>query len=349
MPTNILPGSEFSWSENRGWMNWRDAEGGNSGVFVEADFISGFIWSENAGWINTGDGNGPYANTDGTDFGVNILAGGDLDGFAWSENDGWINFGWAANTADANRARFDTTESRFRGYAWCENSGWINLDDDVHFVASQPLCAEPFAASPDPMPSAPGQVRYLTIVPGNAGEVRAIRVTLGSLDGFAGFDGEVRWVGPPAEYPEGALAVPTFWGAELQCAPHFQDWAAVDVLHIYGAAVVPLSEYSVAMVSDCCVNVDDPACLSDELDVETMKWGDVLPPFSGGLFAQPDVSDILAVVDKFLGTTSLRKADTQQQPNVPDPTIKVDLDDILAVVDSFLGAPYPYAGPSACP
>ena len=39
---------------------------------------------ENAGWLNVGDGAGPYGNTTGADFGVNILAGGDLDGFAWA-------------------------------------------------------------------------------------------------------------------------------------------------------------------------------------------------------------------------------------------------------------------------
>jgi hypothetical protein len=71
-PSNIDPAHKFSWGENIGWMNWLDADGGADGVFVGADFLSGYIWMENAGWLNVGNGNGPYGNTGGADFGVNI-------------------------------------------------------------------------------------------------------------------------------------------------------------------------------------------------------------------------------------------------------------------------------------
>lgn len=141
--SDISPVHKWSWSENAGWMNWRDAgnPAGASGVSLPDDFLSGFIWAENLGWINMGDGtpaNGnAYANSTGSDFGVNIdPTTGDLYGFAWGENIGWINFDTrSALTNSGQQARFDFAGERFRGYAWGENIGWINLDDDTHFVA----------------------------------------------------------------------------------------------------------------------------------------------------------------------------------------------------------------------
>ncbi len=122
---------KHSWSENAGWMNWRD--GGATGVAVGRDFLAGVIWAENSGWINVGDGAGPYSNSSGLDFGVNIQIDGSLKGFAWGENAGWINFG-TTPALGASGARYDAAAQRFRGYAWGENIGWINLDDAVHFV-----------------------------------------------------------------------------------------------------------------------------------------------------------------------------------------------------------------------
>jgi hypothetical protein len=143
--TNISASHEFSWGENIGWMNWRDANGGAQGVRVTATYLSGFVWGENVGWISVGDGTpggaGPrYTNATGDDTGVNILSGGDLAGFAWGENIGWINFDTAA-ALGSQRARYDSAANRFRGFAWGENVGWINLDDANQFVA---VCAADF-------------------------------------------------------------------------------------------------------------------------------------------------------------------------------------------------------------
>jgi len=180
--SNVDPDHKFSWSENTGWWNWRDADGTGQGVFVGNDFLSGYIWGENLGWINVGDGMGPYANTTGLDFGVNVLAGGDLDGYAWSENAGWINLGWAASTADAARARFDSGVARFYGYAWSENEGWINLDDDTHYVGAEP--SGPDLLPPD-LPASPHDARknrYITIdAATNGAEMVAYRVMLSSM------------------------------------------------------------------------------------------------------------------------------------------------------------------------
>ena len=135
--SNVTAGKEFAWGENIGWLNWRDANGGVDGVLNCGAHLEGFIWTENAGWINTG--NGPlagsmYTNADSSDFGVNILANGDLAGFAWAENFGWINFSTASAAPD--QARYDSVAGRFRGYAWAENVGWINLDDSNHWVCA---------------------------------------------------------------------------------------------------------------------------------------------------------------------------------------------------------------------
>jgi hypothetical protein len=129
--SNVDATKKYSWQENCGWMNWRDAHATAQGARLAptSDFLSGFIWCENIGWINLGNGAGPYANTNGTNFGVNHAPGsGLLSGLAWGENVGWINFSGGALASPAQPARLDPTGSRLRGYAWGENIGWINLD-----------------------------------------------------------------------------------------------------------------------------------------------------------------------------------------------------------------------------
>lgn len=154
--SNINATDKFSWAENAGWFNWRDANGTLDGVSVEATFLAGFVWGENIGWINLGDGTPgtgtSYANIDGSDFGVNRGGSGDLTGFGWGENIGWVNFDTSG--LGANRARFDAAANRFRGYVWGENVGWINLDDGVAFVGVEPLgppnndCADAISLMP---------------------------------------------------------------------------------------------------------------------------------------------------------------------------------------------------------
>jgi hypothetical protein len=136
--TTIDPNHKFCWTENNGWLNWADANGGTQGVRDRGTCLSGFIWGENCGWINTGNGpvNGlHYANADSADFGVNIDGStGTLSGYAWGENVGWINFGGGALASPPNPARYDAAAGRFRGFAWGENMGWINLDDANAYV-----------------------------------------------------------------------------------------------------------------------------------------------------------------------------------------------------------------------
>src|SRR5262245_51403684 len=102
---------KLSWSENTGWMDWRDAgsPAGTLGVRVSAHVLSGFIWGENVGWINLGSGTPAsgqqYDNRNGSDFGVNRDgATGALSGLAWGENIGWINFAGGALATPPNSA-----------------------------------------------------------------------------------------------------------------------------------------------------------------------------------------------------------------------------------------------------
>ena len=88
--SDIDPTNKYSWEENCGWMNWRDANNALQGVRDRGTYLSGMAWGENVGWVN---------------------------------------FGGGALASPAQPARFDSIANRFRGYAWAENIGWINLDD----------------------------------------------------------------------------------------------------------------------------------------------------------------------------------------------------------------------------
>jgi len=355
---------KVTWSENAGWMNWRDADGTNGSVIVGAYYLTGHVWSENVGWINVGGGEGPYTNTNGSDFGVNIQSNNDLEGYAWAENSGWINFGWAMSTGSANRARFDFSTGRFRGYAWSENDGWINLNHATHYAAAT---VNLYIPEPIADPSGFDKNRYLSfsLEPpvAAAGNRAALRVNLVDLHypdppnaeccpppDYNAFVGEDRWVGPPAVYPE-ALGSPgsgTFVGATLLCLPHFRkDWHTFGLIHVTGAEVIPSSGYLVRSVSDKN-SIESP----DGLEIRTNRWGDVVAPFSPpDPSSQPDFVDISAIVDKFKSLpTAPIKSRTQLQANVPTMGDDISFLDISSCVDAFKGFSYPHIwGPCECP
>src|SRR5204862_6202003 len=74
--------NKYNWSENAGFLNWRDAgtPAASQGVRFSAphgpSFLSGYIWGGNIGWINVGKGAPAdayhYANLTGAEFGVTI-------------------------------------------------------------------------------------------------------------------------------------------------------------------------------------------------------------------------------------------------------------------------------------
>lgn len=135
----VSPAHKFSWNENAGWLDWRDALFGTQSVHLHATYLSGKIWAQNIGWIDVGNdpSNGvSYANTGGSNFGLNHdPSTGQLTGFAWAENVGWLNFGAGALATPPNPARISPTiPRRFFGFAWSENLGWINLGEASAFV-----------------------------------------------------------------------------------------------------------------------------------------------------------------------------------------------------------------------
>ena len=69
------------------------------------------------------------------------------------------------------------------------------------------------------------------------------------------------------------------------------------------------------------------------------------------LTRDPEValSDIAAVVQKFVGLLDPIKARAQLTPNLLDPLDLVDFRDIAAAVAAFVDSIYPYSGPLACP
>jgi hypothetical protein len=136
--SNIDPAHRFAWGENVGWTNWRDAQDGEAGVYVGSHFLTGAIWAENVGYIRVGhEDGGPYENTNGGNYGINVTPDGRFWGFGWGENVGWINFsgGDMASPPQPARVRCD---GRLDGFVWGENIGWINLADATHFVALLP-------------------------------------------------------------------------------------------------------------------------------------------------------------------------------------------------------------------
>jgi hypothetical protein len=143
-PSNVSSAHKFSWAENCGWMNFRDAGSPTRAQGARLSpghhYLAGFVWGDNIGWIHLGSGtpaNGvAYANLTGAASGVTSTpATGQLSGLAWGENVGWINFSGGAMATPANPARVTTTSPRrLAGLAWGENIGWINLDDSANYV-----------------------------------------------------------------------------------------------------------------------------------------------------------------------------------------------------------------------
>ena len=119
------PAHRYVWGENVGWANAGPTNHEVTVHFYEGSggWLSGYAWGENIGWIVMGSaGGGPYANTTGNNWGVNLASDGDLSGYAWGENVGWINFGHAPCDA-----RIDTATGFFSGHAWGENIGWLKF------------------------------------------------------------------------------------------------------------------------------------------------------------------------------------------------------------------------------
>jgi len=239
----------------------------------------------------------------------------------------------------------------------CDIAGNAALDADGNGILD--VCECTAVPAPTLVVDDHAKSRYLSIVPGNAGVETALRVTLGSLEGFPAHNGRVLWVGPPRPYPEEDISDPqrTFTGASLTCEPHFRDWGTIGTLHIFGGEIIPGSSYQIhAVHTRCAAVLDQVTSFGDPIEPPTGLFGDVVPPFADdpGAPAQPDFNDIAGIVQKFVAApTAPIKAFAQLQPNVALADRLIDFKDIAADVSAFVGTAYPdmpgITGPCACP
>ncbi len=211
-------------------------------------------------------------------------------------------------------------------------------------------------------PVAP-KCRYLAFEPEPAGELTAVRVTLTSLNrptvpngsilsDFSDFEGQVRWLGPPMDFPERTSSPATFRGAALQCAPYFTDWGSLGVIQVFGDAVLPSSEYTVRQLPISCQSTpDDEQCYTAPVMLRTAQWGDVFSPYARiDQPLQPDMVDLAQIIDAFRGLiSSPSKTQVQLRGNVVDVLKDVNFVDVTLAADAIRRLPYPYPGPTSCP
>jgi len=190
--------------------------------------------------------------------------------------------------------------------------------------------------------------RYITIVPPVTVDPVSIMVEIVSMPQFPARVGEIWWAGSQMSIPNAPNA--PLNGAPLLCEAsptHAQVWAD-DYVHLFGAAIVPGSEYHVRI----CAAGGTPC--SDPLLVATAKWGDLIRPFGGS--SQPNFGDISSLVSKFSELPSapdMPRADLMrvgaapgQSNNTPDQV--ANFSDIAADVLAFRGFPYHFTAAS-CP
>lgn len=239
------------------------------------------------------------------------------------------------------------------------------------FWSPAPSAAAPDAVTPDP--SGLAKTRFISFVlPDASSAETAVRIQLTSLHHvippysggpsvpFTGFEGQMRWVGPPTQYVESASSGTPFLASQLQCTPHYQDWSTVGLLHVTGSAIVPSSIYAVEHLAASCAGAEAGcAAVSTPLTIVTTRWGDVETPYNPpSPTVQPDVTDIGALVNKFRSASgapikaraSLAGAPGNTFGEITHEVLNVDFgfSHISACVDAFRGVPYPYAI-KACP
>lgn len=292
----------------------------------------------------------PYSNTPWT----SSVANGAI---TWSTVDNPIRWGTLYNFwFNANTPPFDT-DATLGLYE-------PGTPDSVSGITTGPDPTGPLCLPLDP-PTGDDTLlnknRYISFHPGNQNQSAAIRVRMKSLmhpenpqggePDFTPFEDQIRWVGPPAVYLEGVNEIPVFTAAGLQCDPYYMDWGGIDLLAVYGAEIIPSSSYEVQLIHESCSNLSNEANYTPPLSIATLKWGDIVPPYITDLniTSQPDIRDILSVVDKFLGFLNPIKTRSQLQPNIPLPGTNVGIAEVLKCVDAWLGTPYPFEGPTDCP
>lgn len=184
--------------------------------------------------------------------------------------------------------------------------------------------------------------RYLPVEPGRIIEVPglyALRVTVVDIDNHPEFNGLIRWLGPPDTIAENNLEF--FQASLLVCEPQFVDWSNYnDMVYAYGVAF-PSSMYEIHAVHESCADLNDPACYSAPQILPTAKWSDVIPPYASIETLQPDIGDVLALVQRWLSAPNLLKVQAQLCGPFISPPLGITIDDVLYAVNAWLGSPFP--------
>lgn len=192
--------------------------------------------------------------------------------------------------------------------------------------------------------------RFLTFAPPPAGTDYAVRLKFIDLHLFGSMNGEVRWLNAPGVFNNG-IGAGTFWASSVGCDAALHQWPATAEVSVYGAAIVPDSEYEVRFADAACLALGEESCMTSAITLKTTRWADVLDPFYGFPSTnQPNPRDFAAIIAKFKDLAgSLHFTRARIAGNDLDPSGHVSFMDISACVSSHQGLPYPYAGPAACP
>ncbi len=227
--------------------------------------------------------------------------------------------------------------------------GLVNAANALQWQIS---CASLEPTLAEPVPTLKN--RYVSFVPPQDGQRRAIRFTLQDLPPpHDTLNGTELWVGEPSVFIDSISQGTQFFGAQLQCAPLFRDWADTDVLHVFGPEIIPGAAYRTETVLESCfaMTTQFPSYYSASSFPETTQtWGDIESPFTeDNKNLQPDFLDINAVIFGFLDDPeSPDKPTADLTPEMPDHL--VNFKDISALVKAFLGEEYSLDGPTiSCP
>lgn len=226
----------------------------------------------------------------------------------------------------------------------CDIADGLLADRDHNGVPDECECdVDPVELEVNPVEMS----RYLAIVPGNLGRFAAMKVTLTESELFPQAVGASWWIGDPKQRVDSEAFGTSMTVAGLSCEPVYRDWGDLEVLYVFGAAIVPEATYEIRVIRDGC-RVGDPVSYSMPTAMTTGLWGDVVEPFAvAGETAQPDFLDVAAIVRTFLDdANSVVTPQADLYPAVPDQMI--DFQDIGLDVGAFTAEQYPFDGPTTC-
>jgi hypothetical protein len=157
------------------------------------------------------------------------------------------------------------------------------------------------------------------------------------------------WVGPPDGNGRSRVLV----------APEYRDWSLdAEVIHVTECEIAPGWSYLIQAIVEG-QSTSDESNYSGALPLPTAPvWGDVVStcpqnvcePPQGDPFTQPNIDDVLAMVNAFQGVENAPLTWLDIDPAVGDgyPEGMVAIGDVLLLVNAFQGQVYPGNGPLNC-